>query len=71
VYTMLQYYAAATLNPMDKMWVSFIGMGLMVIAALIITYARLKTKGWIRIILSIAAIILLIYGIICGLLAIV
>jgi hypothetical protein len=71
VYTMLQYYAAATLNPMDKMWVSFIGMGLMVIAALMITYARLKTKGWIRIVLTIAAIIMLIYGIICGLLAIV
>ncbi len=70
MYTMLQNFAAAKLNPMDKMWVSFIGIGLMVIAALVITFARTKTKGWIRLVLTLIAIVLLIYGFICGLLAI-
>lgn len=68
--TMLQTFAAAKLDPMSKMWVSFIGMGLMVIAALIITFARIKTKGGVRLILTIIAIVLLVYGFICGLLAI-
>ncbi|WP_373229738.1 DUF2768 family protein [Cohnella sp.] len=70
MYTMLQLFAAAKLDAMDKMWVSFIGIGLMVLAALIITFAR-KTKGWIRLVLTIVAIVLLIYGIVCGMLAIV
>jgi uncharacterized membrane protein YqjE len=66
---MLQIYAVAKLDPMTKMWVSFIGMGLMVLAALIITNAR-KTKGWVRLVLTLIAIVLLIYGFVCGLLAI-
>jgi hypothetical protein len=70
MYTMLQTFAAAKLDPMSKMWVSFIGIALMVIAALIITYARTKTKGWIRLVLTLIAIVMLIYGFICGLLAI-
>jgi hypothetical protein len=56
---------------MTKMWVSFIGMGLMVLAAVVITFARLKTKGWIRFVLSLIAFVLLIAGMICGLAAIV
>lgn len=71
MYMMLQTFAAAKLDPMSKMWMSMIGIGLMVLAALIITYARNKTKGWIRLVLTLAAIVLLIYGIICGLLSII
>jgi hypothetical protein len=63
-------FAAAKLDAMSKMWMSFIGIALMVLAALIITYAR-KTKGWLRLVLTIIAIVLLIYGIVCGLLSIV
>ncbi|WP_276351664.1 DUF2768 family protein [Cohnella caldifontis] len=59
------------MDPMTKMWVSFIGMGLMVLAAVVITFARLKTKGWIRFVLSLIAFALLIAGMICGLAAIV
>jgi hypothetical protein len=59
------------MDPMTKMWVSFIGMGLMVLAAVVITFARLKTKGWIRFVLSLIAFVLLIAGMICGLAAIV
>ncbi|WP_245987639.1 DUF2768 family protein [Cohnella lupini] len=71
MYAMLQLYAAAKLDPMSKMWVSFIGIILMIIAAVIITYARNKTKGWLRVVLTLVALIMLIYGLICGLLAIV
>lgn len=67
---LIQAYAAAKLDAMSKMWVSLIGIGLMVIAALIITFARTKTKGWVRFVLTLAAIILLLYGFLCGLLAI-
>jgi hypothetical protein len=70
MYTMIQMFAAAKLDAMSKMWMSFIGIALMVLAALIITYAR-KTKGWLRLVLTIIAIVLLIYGIVCGLLSIV
>jgi hypothetical protein len=69
MYTMIQLFAAAKLNAMSKMWMSFIGIALMVLAALIITYAR-KTKGWLRFVLTLIAIVLLIYGFVCGLLSI-
>jgi len=68
---MLQTFAAAKLDAMDKMWLSMIGIGLMVLAALIITYARNKTKGWIRLALTLVAVVLLIYGIICGFISLV
>ncbi|MFC4302772.1 DUF2768 family protein [Cohnella boryungensis] len=68
---MLQTFAAAKLDAMSKMWVSMIGIGLMVLAALIITYARNKTKGWIRLVLTLVAVVLLIYGVICGLISII
>jgi hypothetical protein len=67
--TLVQLFAAAKLDPMSKMWVSFIGIGLMVIAAVIITFAR-KTKGWLRLVLTLAALVVLVYGFVCGLLAI-
>jgi hypothetical protein len=70
MYPMLQLYTAATLNAMDKMWLSFIGIGLMIVAAFIITYAR-KTKGIIRVVLTLIAIVILIYGIITGLISII
>ncbi|QJD87969.1 DUF2768 family protein [Cohnella herbarum] len=59
------------MDAMGKMWVSMIGIGLMVLAALIITYARNKTKGWIRLVLTLVAIVMLIYGVICGLLSLI
>lgn len=56
---------------MTKMWVSFIGMGLMVLAAVIITFARMKTRGWIRPVLSLVAFLVLLAGMLCGLVAII
>lgn len=67
---MAQTLMAAQLDAMSKMWLSLIGIGLMVIAALIITFARMKTKGWIRIVLSLVAVVMLIYGVLCGLISI-
>ncbi|WP_123040817.1 DUF2768 family protein [Cohnella candidum] len=57
------------MDPMTKMWVSFVGIGLMVAAAVIITFARLKTKGWIRLVLSIASFLMLLIGLVYGLVA--
>lgn len=54
------------MDPMDKMWVSFIGIGLMVLAAAIVTFARLKTKGWVRFLLTFVAFVLLVFGVIYG-----
>ncbi|GLX68994.1 DUF2768 family protein [Paenibacillus glycanilyticus] len=59
------------MDPMTKMWVSLIGIGLMAIAAVIITFARLKTKGVIKFTLSFVSFILLVFGFLCGLIAIV
>jgi hypothetical protein len=58
------------MDPMTKMWVSFVGIGLMVLAAVIITFARLKTRGWVRLILSVVAFILLLAGLVYGMVAI-
>lgn len=59
------------MSAMDKMWVSLIGIGLMAIAAVIITFARLKTRGVIKFALSTIAFIFLIIGFILGVLSII
>lgn len=51
------------MDSMTKMWVSFIGIGLMACSALLITYARSKTKKWIRGFLSLLAFVMLCIGI--------
>ncbi|WP_028561309.1 DUF2768 family protein [Paenibacillus pinihumi] len=54
------------MDAMTKMWVSFVGIGLMALAAVLITIARTKTRGVVRIILSIIAFVILILGFIYG-----
>lgn len=54
------------MDSMTKMWVSFLGIGLMVLAAVVITFARTKTKGWVRLVLSLAAFVMLIAGFLYG-----
>lgn len=70
MFVMMQLYAASQLSAMDKMWISFIGIGLMVLAAGLITFARLKTRGWVKAVLSIIAVIVLIYGLLSGIISI-
>ncbi|MFC0214870.1 DUF2768 family protein [Paenibacillus chartarius] len=48
------------MSSLDKMWASFTAMGLMAVACLLITFARAKTKGPIRFILSTIAFLLLV-----------
>lgn len=48
------------MSPLDKMWASFVAIGLMVAASLLITYARNKTTGVVRFILSLIAFLLFI-----------
>lgn len=59
------------MDAMTKMWISFIGIGLMAIAAAVITFARLKTKGVIKFVLSLIAFVLLILGFVYGLFSII
>ncbi len=48
------------MSSMDKMWASFFAMGLMVVASILITVARAKTKGLLRFVLSLVAFLLFI-----------
>lgn len=59
------------MDAMTKMWVSLFGIGMMAVAALLITFARLKTKGILKFVLSLLAFIILIVGFICGLISII
>jgi hypothetical protein len=59
------------MDAMTKMWVSLFGIGMMAFAAALITFARLKTKGVVKFLLSLIAFLVLIIGFICGLIAII
>ncbi len=48
------------MSSMDKMWASLIAIALMLVASVLITVARTKTTGMIRILLSIIAFLLFI-----------
>ncbi len=48
------------MSSMDKMWASFYAIGLMLAASMLISYARAKTKGFIRGLLSFIAFLLFI-----------
>jgi len=48
------------MSSMDKMWASFYAIGLMLVASVLISYARAKTRGIIRIVLSLIAFFLFI-----------
>ncbi len=61
MFELIQQFPAA-LDPMTKMWLSFRGIGLMVAAALIVMFARAKTKGLIKTVLMIVATVVLLYG---------
>jgi hypothetical protein len=59
------------LDPMQKMWASLWGIGIMVGAALLISFVRLKLRGVLRLLLSIIAFVLLLVGMFLGFIAIV
>ncbi|MNH29272.1 hypothetical protein D3C78_1215110 [compost metagenome] len=59
------------MDAMTKMWVSLFGIGMMAIAAIVITLARTKTKGFLKFVLSVIAFFILIIGFVCGLISII
>ena len=58
------------IDAMTKMWISFLAIGLMVAASVLITFARAKTKGIVRIILSVIALICLLLALLYGFISI-
>jgi len=59
------------MDPMTKMWVSLVGIGLMALSAIVITVARNKTKGIIKFVLSLVAFAMFGIGCLCGLIGII
>ena len=57
------------MDAMTKMWISFVAIILMVLAAFTITFARQKTKGVIRFIVSLLSFILLFIAMILALIS--
>jgi hypothetical protein len=45
-----------------KMWLSFVAMGMMIVAALLIMFTRAKLKGVFRYIFSFVAYFVMIFG---------
>lgn len=58
------------MDGLTKMWASFTGMGLMIAASFLITFARIKLKGFFRVIVTIVAFILLLVSIVYMLISI-
>lgn len=56
------------MSSMDKMWATMYAIGFMVVASLLVMYARYKIKyAWLRVLIIIVAFILLIYGVLLAL----
>jgi len=58
------------MDALTKMWISFVGIGLFGLSAVVITLARNKLKGVLRFLLSAVAFLMLVVGFVCSLIAI-
>ncbi|MFC6649959.1 MULTISPECIES: DUF2768 family protein [Paenibacillus] len=54
------------MDPMTKMWLSLIAVLIMGLSVFLITFARSKTKGLLRAVLSIIAFVILLLGVLGG-----
>ncbi|MNC35097.1 hypothetical protein D3C81_1706530 [compost metagenome] len=54
------------MDPMTKMWLSLIAILIMGVSVFLITFARSKTKGVLRAILSIVAFVIMLIGMLSG-----
>ncbi|WP_307586736.1 DUF2768 family protein [Paenibacillus wynnii] len=54
------------MDPMTKMWLSLIAILIMGLSVFLITFARSKTKGLIRAVLSVVAFLTMIIGFLGG-----
>ncbi|WP_106767990.1 DUF2768 family protein [Paenibacillus faecalis] len=59
------------MDPMQKMWLSLIALFIMGLSVFLVTFARSKTKGIIRMGLSAVAFIMMLVGFITGLASII
>ncbi len=57
------------MDPMTKMWVSLVAMLILGCSVFLITFARTKTKGVIRIALSLIAFLFMVVGFLGGVLS--
>jgi hypothetical protein len=51
------------MSPLEKMWASFVAIGLMAFSTFLISYARSRTTGVVRIILATIAFLMLLVAI--------
>ncbi|GAK39993.1 DUF2768 family protein [Paenibacillus urinalis] len=58
------------MSAMDKMWLSIIAILIMGVSVFLITFARAKTKGIIKGILSVIAFIIMLVGFFSGVVSI-
>ncbi len=54
------------MDPMTKMWLSLIAILIMGISVFLITFARSRTKGLVRLMLSLVAFVIMIIGLLGG-----
>lgn len=54
------------MDPMTKMWLSLAAILIMGLSVFLITFARSKTKGVIRLLLSAAAFLIMLIGLLSG-----
>ena len=54
------------MDPMAKMWLSLIAVLIMGLSVFLITFARSKTKGLFRFVLSVVAFVAMIIGLLGG-----
>ncbi|AIQ30847.1 MULTISPECIES: DUF2768 family protein [Paenibacillus] len=54
------------MDPMTKMWLSLIAVLIMGLSVFLITFARSRTKGWLRGVLSVLAFVIMLIGILGG-----
>ncbi|GGH24592.1 DUF2768 family protein [Paenibacillus segetis] len=58
------------MDAMDKMWLSIAAVFVMGISVFLITFARSKTKGWVKLLLSFIAFVIMMTGFLVGLVSI-
>ncbi|MHA6530903.1 DUF2768 family protein [Paenibacillus sp. BAC0078] len=54
------------MDPMTKMWLSLIAILIMGLSVFLITFARSKTKGLLRAVLSVVAFLVMLIGLLSG-----
>ncbi|MNJ35304.1 DUF2768 family protein [Paenibacillus bouchesdurhonensis] len=58
------------MDAMTKMWLSIAAILVMGVSVFLVTFARTKTKGFVKVILSLVAFIIMLTGFLMGLVSI-